>query len=308
MSATRRQFLRNTALASVAAAIPSLASAGNASTDITEGNCYPTTLDYYGQGPFYTPNAPMLVNNQLASNSEPGQRLIISGRVRTLDCSLIIPNTKIDIWHANSAGAYDNAGFNLRGVTYSNAQGFYQFETIFPGKYLNGAMYRPRHIHFKITPPGFPTLTTQLYFEGDTDIPADAAASISNGTYDASHRIIPVSTNPDNKLEGTWDIIVDGSGSTGLHELHLESGMLYSVSPNPFASDITIHYGLFIPAKVCIEVFDMSGRQIAILDEQMLTPQKYKAHWSTSSLPPGVYWITLKVNDLQVHYQKIVKA
>lgn len=53
----------------------------------------------------------------------------------------------------------------------AQSEGFYLFETIIPGKYLNGAKYRTGHIHFKITPSGFPTLTTQLYFEGDTDIP-----------------------------------------------------------------------------------------------------------------------------------------
>ena len=103
-----------------------------------------------------------------------GTRLIISGQVYNLECSEIIPNAEIDIWHANDSGSYDNYGFNLRGKTYSNAQGFYIFETIKPGLYLNGSTYRPSHIHFKITPPGFNTLITQLYFEGDPYIPTDA--------------------------------------------------------------------------------------------------------------------------------------
>ena len=36
-----------------------------------------------------------------------------------------------------------------------------------PGRYLNGARYRPAHIHVKVRAPGFPVLTTQLYFPGD---------------------------------------------------------------------------------------------------------------------------------------------
>ena len=52
-----------------------------------------------------------------------------------------------------------------------------------------------------------------LYFEGDQYIETDAAASITEGTYDATHRIIPLSTNNDGNLEGTWDIIVDGDGT-----------------------------------------------------------------------------------------------
>jgi protocatechuate 3,4-dioxygenase beta subunit len=238
-SESRRQFLRNTTLTVLGVGLlPGLSKTSRAAS--ANQDCNATTLDYYGQGPFYTPSAPLLTDNKLASDNETGTRLIISGVVRTLDCSMIIPDTIIDIWHANDAGAYDNSGFNLRGITYSNIQGFYFFETILPGKYLNGASYRPRHIHFKITPPGFPTLTTQLYFENDTDIPGDAAASVTSGTYDATHRIIPISLNGQGKYEGTWDIIVDGAGTTGIHDAHLNQGMIYSVSPNPFTNRVNI--------------------------------------------------------------------
>ena len=85
---------------------------------------------------------------------------------------------------------------------------FYIFETIKPGLYLNGSSYRPSHIHFKITPPGFNALITQLYFQGDPYIPTDAAASVNSGSFDATHRIIPLVTNINGDLEGTWDIII----------------------------------------------------------------------------------------------------
>lgn len=305
-SKSRRQFLRNTALAALTAtALPGIA---NAKKPQAQQDCNKTTLDYYGQGPFYTAGAPDIVNNQLADVNETGTRLILSGVVRTLDCTLQIPNTVIDAWHANDAGQYDTQGFNLRGITHSNAQGFYLFETILPGKYLNGSSYRPSHIHFKITPPGFSTLTTQLYFEGDTDIPGDAAASLTSGTYDATDRIIPITLNGEGKYEGTWDIIVDGAGVTGIQDAHLNNGMIYSVAPNPFSDKLTIHYGVFKPSKVSICVFNLSGSLEATLDEQFLAPQKYFATWQPDSgLSKGIYFITLKVNDMQTHYLKAVK-
>ncbi len=306
---SRRQFLRNTTMATLSLGLlPGIAKSGINLVSKNSVTCNPTTLDFYGQGPFYLGNAPVISNNQLAPLSEPGTRLIISGIIQTLDCSAVIPNTLLDIWHANDAGAYDNAGYNLRGMTHSNAQGYYLFETILPGKYLNGASYRPRHLHFKITPPGFPTIITQLYFQGDTDIPGDAAASITSGTYDATNRIIPITLNQ-GKYEGTWDIAVDGNGNVGIADIHLDKGVIYSVAPNPFVDEVEISYGVFQASKVSIQIFDMRGSLVAILNEQNLEPQKYKAIWKPdSALSKGIYFVALKLNDLQVHYLKVVKV
>ncbi len=306
---SRRQFLRNTALATLSAVIlPDLLKANNSLQSQNSIVCNPTTLDYYGQGPFYTAGAPVIINNQLALTSEPGTRLILSGIVQTLDCTAVIPNPIIDICHANDASQYDNTGFNLRGITESNTAGFYLFETILPGKYLNGTTYRPRHIHLKITPQGFPTLITQLYFQGDTDIAGDAAASISSGTYDATHRIIPITLNGQGKYEGTWDIVVNGS-TTGIDNLRLDKGIIYSVFPNPFTDTLEINYGIYQAAKATIQVFDMNGSLVAILDEHNLKPEKYKAIWKPNTdLSAGVYFVTLKINDLQVHYLKVMKV
>ncbi|MES2622713.1 MAG: T9SS type A sorting domain-containing protein [Bacteroidota bacterium] len=307
---SRKHFLRNVGLATLSAGLLPLAGKSNSvQQNESTAACDKTTLDYYGQGPFYTPNAPTITGNQLALQNETGTRLILTGIVRSLDCSMIIPDTLIDVWHANDAGAYDSSGYNLRGVTYSNAQGFYVFETILPGKYLNGPAYRPRHIHFKITPPGFPALITQLYFEGDTSIPGDAAASITSGTYNATARIIPIALNGVGKYEGTWDIIISGAGVTGTRDMHLDKGIIYSASPNPFTDELEINYGVYQPAKVTLQVFDINGSMVASLDEKYLQPQKYKAVWKAgTNLAAGIYFAALKINDLQVHYLKVMKS
>lgn len=252
-------------------------------------------MDLYGQGPFYTANAPIIVNSQLANDSEIGVWLIIAGIVKILNYLNVTPNTLIDIWHANDAGAYDKLGFNLRGRTYSNAEGFSVFETILPRKYLNGASYRPRHIHIKITPPGFPTLITQLYFEGDTDIPADAAASVTSGNCDATSRIIPITLNLDGKYEGTWDIVIEGDGITGVQDIHLNKGIIYSASPYPFLNRVGFNYGVYQESQVAIQIFDLQGAMVASLDESNLKAQKYASIWTPDeNLPAGIYFAALK--------------
>ncbi|BDS10988.1 dioxygenase family protein [Aureispira anguillae] len=305
----RRQFLKNATLSVLGInALPTLLKATPKDQAIDKiASCTQTTEDYYGEGPFYTVNPPNISNNQLANNNEPGTKLIISGRVFNLDCSQVIPNAIVDVWHANDAGNYDNSGYNLRGQTLTNNQGFYIFETIKPGRYLNGSTFRPSHIHFKITPPNFSTLTTQLYFQGDPYIATDAAASINSGAFDASDRTIAL-TNNGGTLEGTWDIVISGNGvPNGTSNIHIDKGIIYSASPNPYRESIRIQYGIFREADVSILVYDVAGRLVATLEERTLSPDKYEAFWQPeASLPEGHYFVALKLNALQVHYLKIV--
>jgi hypothetical protein len=44
---------------------------------------------------------------KLAGQNEPGERLIISGKVYGSDCRSYLPNTLIEVWQANNAGQYD---------------------------------------------------------------------------------------------------------------------------------------------------------------------------------------------------------
>ena len=312
----RRQFLKNTSLSLLSiAAVPTILNSNNPEFLLdhdkqkSKNNCDFSTEDAYGQGPFYTTNAPTIINSQLASVNEVGARIIISGRVYNLECSEVIPNTEIDIWHANDAGEYDNVGFNLRGKAITNNQGFYVFESIKPGLYLNGPTFRPSHIHFKITPPGFNTLTTQLYFQGDPYIATDAAASIASGPYDATNRIISLNLNSNGDLEGTWDIIINGDGvPVGNNNLYLDKGIIYSANPNPFNDQLEINYGVFKKSKVSILVYDINGQLVAELDERLLNPEKYFVTWKPhGNLPKGHYFITIKINDLQVHYLKVIR-
>ena len=302
----RRQFLKNASMAGLAFSLSPLAAGAKTSERLEQQDCDETTRDYYGEGPFYSENPPEIADGKLTNANETGTKIRITGRVQNLDCTEFIPNTIIDIWHANDAGEYDNQGFHLRGKTKSNAEGFYVFETIKPGKYLNGSKFRPSHIHFKITPPDFPTITTQLYFAGDSSIADDAAAGISSGQYDATHRIIELTDDGNGVLEGTWDIAISGKGLLGTTDLHLDKGIIYAANPNPFTRELNINYGVFQAAEVTLLVFDMLGKEVATLAKRSHTPEKYNATWTpNAALPNGYYFVAIKINDIQVHYLKV---
>jgi len=135
----------------------------------TAGACASTPDNILG--PFYKDGAPL--QHDLARGVQVTQPLEVRGRVVSCDCQTPLAGATVDVWQADEDGAYDNDGFLLRGRVQTDSEGNYQYTSLLPGAYLNGAQYRPKHIHYKVTHPGARTLVTQLYFEGDPYIPAD---------------------------------------------------------------------------------------------------------------------------------------
>lgn len=109
------------------------------------------------EGPFYTPSTPK--RTSLIEPGLRGTRLVLTGRVLSTDCTPLA-GALLDFWQCDASGAYDNAGFVLRGHQYADADGHFALETIVPGNYPG----RVRHIHVKVQARNGPLLTTQLYF------------------------------------------------------------------------------------------------------------------------------------------------
>lgn len=126
------------------------------------------------RGPFYRTGAPF--RGKVTPPLEPGKVLLISGRVWSHGTKKPLSNAILDIWQANDAGRYDNDDRNnppAKNVFLNRARlstdenGFYEYETIMPGHYMNGDQFRPAHIHYWVRASGHRELVTQLYFKGD---------------------------------------------------------------------------------------------------------------------------------------------
>jgi protocatechuate 3,4-dioxygenase beta subunit len=115
------------------------------------------------EGPYFKPSSPERKN---LVDGLSGVRLALVGKIVDASCRPI-EGAIIDFWQADDDGAYDNAGFTLRGHQIVGEDGRYALSTIVPGRYLNGSQYRPAHLHCKIYIDGRAVLTTQLYFEDD---------------------------------------------------------------------------------------------------------------------------------------------
>ncbi|MEU9588323.1 carbohydrate-binding protein [Streptomyces sp. NPDC048219] len=112
------------------------------------------------EGPYFKPNSPL--RTDLTAPGIAGTRLTVSGYVFGRNC-VPLSGVLLDFWQADGAGAYDMAGYTLRGHQFTDATGAFTLRTIVPGLYPG----RTRHLHVKAQAPGEPVLTTQLYFPGE---------------------------------------------------------------------------------------------------------------------------------------------
>ena len=113
-------------------------------------------------GPFFKPRSPE--RRSLLEPGIQGTRIVLEGIVRSTKCKPI-SSALVDFWQADGNGAYDNAGFRLRGHQFADGAGRYRLETVVPGVYPG----RTRHFHVRVQAPNRPALTTQLYFPGEPE-------------------------------------------------------------------------------------------------------------------------------------------
>ena len=87
---TRRRFLKNTSLSLFSVAVfPTMIKAENSAESLSKkesnSNCNQSTEDAYGQGPFYTANAPNIINNQYDTTALKIVSDIISEYLKTIN-------------------------------------------------------------------------------------------------------------------------------------------------------------------------------------------------------------------------------
>jgi len=197
----RRTFLKDSALCAVA-----VSASGFIRFDGKKyvGDCE-TTTDILG--PFYRPGSP--VRNNLLMKGAPGTIMELTGTILHNDCITPFKNAKIELWHCDNKGVYDNNSddYRYRGTSFSDNKGRYSFRTIIPVPYDTGqGMVRPAHFHLMITAEGYQPFVTQLYFSGDANISKDSYASSPA----AKRRILKIQTSKDGAKKVLFDVGMSG--------------------------------------------------------------------------------------------------
>lgn len=159
------------------------------------GGCEPTDPD--GEGPYYRAGAPQ--RGPRLADGLSGQRVELSGTILAAGSCRPLAGVELDLWQADSSGAYDLDGFTLRGRMRTGPDGRYRIETIKPGHYLDRGAYRPAHIHVICRAPGGLELTTQIYFAGDPYLDSEP---------DITSSLVARFTERGGRLTGEHDLVL----------------------------------------------------------------------------------------------------
>jgi protocatechuate 3,4-dioxygenase beta subunit len=108
----------------------------------------------------------------VAGADEPGERLVVSGRV--LDSGEPVAGVSIYVFQTDIDGRYSKEltgneaelDPRLHGAMRSDADGAYEYETIRPGHYDGNAS----HVHYLVRAPGYYPLLLDLWFDDDPEL------------------------------------------------------------------------------------------------------------------------------------------
>lgn len=196
----RRNFIKNTSLFATG-----VYAFGNIrwNNDHFEGTDI-TTTDILG--PYYRPGAPMRINVVPAgTNSELIQ---LSGTIFKDDGKTPYKDCLVEIWQCSPEGIYDNTSddYNFRGAQKTASDGKYHFTSTIPVPYSvddDKKIFRPAHIHMRISGTQDQDLVTQIYFSGDPYIEKDYYSKSPQ----ALNRILSVKNNgKENRVQ--FDIVM----------------------------------------------------------------------------------------------------
>ena len=149
-------------------------------------------------GPFYVHGAPEIRNGDDMAAGWKGEPTYVSGRVLSTD-GKPIAGALLDMWQSNSEGWYDvqlpdTGGKQLRARLRADREGGFWFRTIKPTAYpvptdgpvglllnrMGRHPMRPAHLHFIVSAPGYETVVTHLFVEGDQYLESDVVFAVKD--------------------------------------------------------------------------------------------------------------------------------
>lgn len=148
-------------------------------------------------GPFYSgPQRELAKGDAILLREEASEPLTMKGRVADAQ-GVPVPGAMVEVWQTATNQLYDvqdeqQPRGHLRATFRTDTRGEYAFRTVLPvsypipydgpaGQLLEGLgrhPFRPAHVHFMISAPGYRTLITHLFLAGDEYLGSDAVFGV----------------------------------------------------------------------------------------------------------------------------------
>lgn len=253
--------------------------------------------------------------------NKTGVQLNLKIKVVGVNNCLPLSNLRVNIWHCDKDGLYSGYSQNnnqgqagltyLRGYQFTDVHGEVNFVTIFPGWYTG----RICHIHFQVYVSSVYAAISQLTFPIATK---NALYAANNNLY--TKGADPLSFNQDNIFSdgysyqlatltpntttGGYDsyleVAIQGSGVSGLASWEPETGGQFKLGqnfPNPYIDSTVIPFSLVQTSDVRIQLFDLSGKKVAEVQQDNLGKGDHEIALSMTELgiPSGNYAYQLEV-------------
>jgi len=148
-------------------------------------------------GPFHVVDSPPRELGDDIALDGKGTPCLVQGQVTGPDGEAVGAAT-VDVWQANDDGFYDvqqpgvQPEHNLRGLLTADSDGRFYFRSVVPRHYpipYDGPVgellaatgrhaYRPAHLHFIVTAPGYLPVTTHAFVAGSPYLESDAVFGV----------------------------------------------------------------------------------------------------------------------------------
>ncbi len=160
------------------------------------------------------------------------------------------------------------------------------------------------------TDPAMPVTSWEWDFNNDGTV--DATDQNPSWLFDSpgDYTVKLTVSNGNTSLSRTRENYITVDNSTGVKETGSalpDKFELYQNFPNPFNPSTKIQYSiprsLSKPELVTLKVFDILGRQTAVLVNQVQSPGTYEVQFDASRLPGGVYFCRIKASG----YSDVIK-
>ena len=147
-------------------------------------------------GPFHSVGAPLLPVGADLKKGNEGTTVVVEGRVKDTD-GKPISGALIELWQTAENGLYysqdgSQDDFNLCCSMKTDTDGRYALTTVKPAPYkvpddgpvgelfraTGRTPWRPSHLHFIVQTPGYRSLVTEVFANGDPYLDADAVFGV----------------------------------------------------------------------------------------------------------------------------------